>query len=294
MKLKTIAWGGVLAASLSLGITGLADGSALAWDHGVFSSTLTASKPYSSAAGQAGSSTPQLVVGSGGPNPAGFDKCSYLSESQMSELWSTGNYGWVGVYAGGQDAYCQNFPSASWFNTIESQGWFVEPIWVGPQSQCSGYSAFSNNPSTAYSQGEQQAHLAYTALQDEGFDVSGGGVPIVYDLEKFAPNGTGCQVAAEQFIKGWDATLPRQLPGVYGSAGSSYITNLTGAPAPAFIWGAAWGTGSNPAYIPPIPNGDWNNNQRLKQYQGNVSIAVGGGSAVVDLDEADGPLYSNY
>jgi hypothetical protein len=57
MKLKTIAWG-VPAASLSLGITGLADGSALAWDHGVFSSTLTASKPYSSAAGQAGSSAP--------------------------------------------------------------------------------------------------------------------------------------------------------------------------------------------------------------------------------------------
>jgi hypothetical protein len=74
------------------------------------------------------------------------------------------------------------------------------------------------------------------------------------------------------------------------SAGGSFIANLAGAPAPAFIWGSDWGTGSNPAYLPPIPNGDWNNNQRLKQYQGNVSIPVGGGSAVVDLDEADGPL----
>jgi len=291
----------VLAASLSLGITGLADGSALAWDHGALSTTLTASNPYPTAADQAGSLTPQYVVGSGGPNPAGFDKCSPLTEPQMSELWSTGHYGWVGVYVGGQDAYCQDFPHAGWFNTIESQGWYVEPIWVGPQSQCSGYSAFSNNPSTAYSQGQQQAHLAYTALQEDGFDVSGGEVPVVYDLERFKPRTIGCRLAAEQFIKGWDATLPRQLPGVYGSVGSSnrsakssFIQNLTGAPAPAFIWGADWNTTPNTADLLPIPNGDWNNSQRLKQYQGNVSISVSGGPEMVDLDEADGPLYSNY
>jgi len=299
MKLGTLVRGGVLAL-VSLGMIGLMDASSSQHTSiiGKGTETLTSAESYAT---PASSDSPSGVVGPGGVNPYGFDRCSHTKLSTMQQLKP--NFGWIGIYIGGGDAGCPDaFPTESWIDTVISAGWYVEPIWVGPQSTCSRYGPEKisvdsyNNYQTAYSQGQNSAHHAYTALLNDGFSVADGGVPIVDDIESLTSNSLACDAAEEAFVRGWDATLPRQLPAVYGSSGGSYLANLTGSPAPAFIWGANYNTNNpDPSDLPPIPSQDWDNNQRIKQYdksssmnnaclQGNVSFSF-------DCDYEDAPLY---
>jgi hypothetical protein len=255
----------------------------------------------------------------------GFDSATNISVTQMQYLWNQG-YRWVGVYMGGQNngGYVH---SAAWFNAVEAQGWFVEPIWVGLQSSNSncGCTAFSNDANTAYYQGQNSAHNFWWKLDNTGFNVGAGGVPMVVDIEAFMSktvNGITTyassqqQNAAKAYVDGFCAEIGRQYCGVYGS---TYESNITGFATkatnvssymaiPGFIWGATYtqtSTGAyldNPAYMPPIPNGDWSNGtQRLMQYQGGHSVYVGSYNTAsksyyvnIDSDTADGPIYSNY
>ena len=141
---------------------------------------------------------------------------------------------------------------------------------------------------------------AYYALQQLSTDDGANnavGTPIIFDLDT-AGNGT-CQAAVNAFIQGWVNYLneyPAEIPGVYGSVCGSNLSALaTLSPAPSFIWGSDPDNNPNTAVLDDgpngcggVPNGDWTNQQRLKQYVVQVqSPPYGGVSLLIDEDCAN-------
>ncbi|MCL5973327.1 MAG: FtsK/SpoIIIE domain-containing protein [Actinobacteria bacterium] len=102
-----------------------------------------------------------------------------------------------------------------------------------------------------------------------------------YNTSKSLP----CDATEEAFVRGWDATLQRQLPAVYGSSDTSYIANLTGAPAPPFTWGTDYGNKPDPSDLSRIPSWDYINNQCTTQDSYTCS------KAGIVLDYGDAPVY---
>ena len=229
----------------------------------------------------------------------GFDSCQAPTVTQLSTWIADSPYYWIGVYYAGANRSCSNANVTSgWANTVISQGWGIEPIYAGLQDPCwtGGSLDFSSNTATAFSQGETQAASAESGLQGIGMSTStAGNDTVAFDMEGYAST-SACLAAEVSFVKGWDTTLaasPSQVHGIYGSTDSSYLSSLTGSPAPNFIWGALHETppDSNTADMPPVPAGDWDNNDRLKQYTGTHTETYGGVPLSIDNDNADGPVY---
>ncbi len=239
-----------------------------------------------------GASVRALSSGNGTNTETGFDRCGLPSTSEMSYLWANSPYWWYGVYIGGvtgQAVGC-TFPSSSWLNTVHNQGWNFEFIWDGLQAPNSGNSnTFSTNPSSAYSQGNQQATLAYGALLSDGLSNNAANTVLVDDLEAYEHSGYPYQSAVNSFISGWDyqLSLPTaQTYGVYGSScGSNLAALASSSPVPDFIWGASWDGNPATSALPCVPSGYWVDHQRLKQYDHLVSPY----GIVVDEDCANGP-----
>ncbi len=243
--------------------------------------------------------TPASAISNGSAvsTTQGFDRCELPSVSNMQTWWNDSPYFWYNVYIGGDEAGCPPGNIGSWLNQVNGQGWNFEYTWVGPQPPCStGYTnTFSSDPATAYNQGEAQAGDAWNQLQSDGVANSAVNTPVIYDLET-AGNGT-CQGAINSFIQGWVNSLntsPAQVPGVYGSiCGSNLAALATLNPPPYFIWGADWDNNPNTAVLDDgpggcgVPNGDWVSQQRLKQYNGDVSQNYGGVTMTVDEDCAN-------
>jgi len=239
-----------------------------------------------------------LPGGSGISESKGFDSCQDPTASQMQAFWNGTPYWWLGTYIGGVLMLCsQPNLSASWLNTVNGQGWGFEFIWVGPQPPCTGYRVrFSNDPTTAYNQGKQEAANAWNMLTGT-LGVTNGALDtaLVYDLES-APSS--CQTATNKFISGWDYQLhltPAQKAGVYGSVCGANLNALTGAgPVPDFVWGAWYNGNPSTSNLDGggcgVANGNWVNHQRLKQYTNTHNETWNGVTLSVDNDCANGPV----
>jgi hypothetical protein len=223
----------------------------------------------------------------------GFDRCGLPSTSEMQYLWLNTPWWWYGVYIGGitaQQVGC-TFPSASWLNTVNNQGWAFEFLWDGLQAPNSGNSnPFSTNPSTAYSQGQQMAVDAFnTLVYTDGVANSAANTVVVDDLESYEYSGYPYQSAVNSFISGWDQQLSLPTAQTYGVYGSSCGSNLAAlasiSPVPEFIWGAYYDGNPSTSDLLCVPSGSWVSHQRLKQYNRNVSPY----GIVVDEDCANGP-----
>lgn len=238
-----------------------------------------------------------LSNGSGTAETKGFDTCQDPTQSQMQAFWNGTPYYWLGTYIGGALMGCsQPNLSATWLNNVRNQGWNFEFIWVGPQPPCSGYRVtFSSNPSTAYSQGQNEAISAYDQLLNLGVTNNALNTALVYDLET-APSS--CQSATNSFIQGWIDQLhvsPAQVAGVYGSVCGSSLQSYAGlSHPPNFIWGAYYDGNPSTSDLSAggcgVPSGDWTNHQRLKQYNNSHNETWNGVTLSVDDDCANGPV----
>jgi len=238
-----------------------------------------------------------LSNGSGTIETKGFDTCQDPTEGQMQAFWNGTPYWWLGTYIGGSEMGCsQPNLNATWLNDVRNQGWNFEFIWVGPQSPCTSYRyTFSSNPSTAYTQGQNEASSAWTTLTNLGITNGALHTAIVYDLES---SPSGCQSATNSFIQGWINELhisPAQVAGVYGSVcGSSLQSYASLNPPPDFIWGAYYDGNSSTSDLWAgscgVPSGDWVYHQRLKQYNNTHYETWNGVTLSVDDDCANGPV----
>jgi hypothetical protein len=185
--------------------------------------------------------------------------------------------------------------SSGYLNTVNSQGWSFEFIWVGPQAPGTGYAhQFSSTPSTAYTQGQNEASSAYNKLLSLGIGNSAANTAIVYDLDAV---NTTYQSAVNSFISGWINILhisPAQKAGVYGSVCGSNLNALRNlSPYPDFIWGAYYNGNPSTSNLYTgtcgVTSGNWINHQRLKQYNNTHNETWGGVTLSVDDDCANGP-----
>ncbi|MEO8926899.1 MAG: glycoside hydrolase domain-containing protein [Caulobacteraceae bacterium] len=231
---------------------------------------------------RAGSTT----LGSG----EGFDACS-PSVSGLSTWFKNSPYRYVNVYIGGTNAYCpQPGLTTAWVNTVVGQGWGLIPTWVGLQAPCTssgGSTRFSTNPTKAASQGAAEARSATAKMASIGLS----GTIVYYDLEYY--NDTrSCAAATKAFLNAWVQGLHGQgyTAGVYGSPTNANADWLGLANLPDDVWMALWNGNAGVFHLPPLPNSDWANHQRIHQYQGNVNQTFGGVRYNIDQDFLDGPV----
>lgn len=231
----------------------------------------------------------------------GFDTCSAPHEYIMDAWWPASPYYYMGLYIGGVNEGCsQSNLSASWVNhtAYTTDGWGFWLIWAGLQSQCDDSYApyhFSNDTSTAYSQGVSSADAARDAANNLGFNSTPQYNVIYFDLEAFNTSDSTCLAAAESFISGWDTELDTNTNYSGGMYGSTCGTDLQAfaslVDSPSAIAPAYWESSANIYDLPCLGNGVWNNYQRIHQWWGNQSRTYGGYTInPVDGDCAHGQI----
>jgi len=224
----------------------------------------------------------------------GFDKCEIPTLSQLQTWWSSSPYRAVNLYIGGSARACANSAlTNSYVAQMSAQGWTFIPTWVGPQAACSGYaSKMSSDPATAYNQGVGEANSAADVASNLGLSNS----VLYYDLEGYDTTNQACRDAAKSFISGWSAQVRARgyQAGVYGSACASALNDFISiSNVPNVIWPAHWiyssyNSGATVWSVACIPDANWSNHQRIRQYAGGHNEAWGGLTLNIDSNALDG------
>jgi hypothetical protein len=229
----------------------------------------------------------------------GFDTTAAPPTADMTSWWTTTPYSGLGVYIGGEN-YRGTPPGHDYLANIMTTGYAVWLYWVGPQSACAtqgGLAAFSNNASTAQSQGEAEANAAVSKAESIGF----ANLYIVYDLESFNTGNSACVTAAASFVNGFEYqvhTVDGKHGAIYGSSCASDLDNYVNhSNVPEAIFPADAGF-SDFATTPIqcVANTHWDHNQRVHQWSINTRTRFlsgdSGPSIVLDEDCGDGPAQS--
>ncbi len=165
------------------------------------------------------------------------------------------------------------------------------PIWVGPQV-CPNYTGETLIPtSNAYQAGVDEGANTSNMMNLDGLQGPGA-----YDLEPFVNDCSYNMSDVESFISGWDANLKANgfYPVLYGSTGASDLTQFASiSSVPDAIYGADWDGVSNVDDLSPVPSGYWVNNQRYKQFQGNVYETYDAATIRVDNDCAGSLVWTD-
>ena len=173
-------------------------------------------------------------------------------------------------------------------------GWSLLPLYVGLQAPCNNYAAISSK--NAVLQGTQAAD---TAIGDAASFGLGKGSPIYFDMESYNNGNSSCKSTVLRFLDAWTKEVHAKgyVSGVYSSA-STGVTDLASAPTvnghamnePDALWFALWDKKNNLSGTPYLLASDRWATDRVKQYQGNQNIKVGGYSLNIDADWVGGAV----
>jgi photosystem II stability/assembly factor-like uncharacterized protein len=240
----------------------------------------------------------------------GFDACTPATLPQLADWFTTSPYRAANLYIGGSalPSFCTR-PTADYVTQGWQLGWKFIPTWSGPQSACFQYTdgshgTMSNDPTTAYNQGVDEADWASDAAANIGLSAPGRGTVIYYDIEGYRNTGSDeCRNAAKSFVAGWTSKMHARgnLAGVYGGTWGSYLSDFaTIANVPDVVWPAEWY--NTPSYRPGetvwdliynFPNTLFANHQRVYQYAGGHNETYGSSTLNIDCDTIDGVLAAN-
>lgn len=216
----------------------------------------------------------------------GFDTCAAPSTNQMADLRTllAPNNEFIGIYTGGVTRGCaQPNLNASWVSTERAAGWDFIVLWTGYQDPCfagPGPTAFSISPSSAFTQGTESAANAIAANGGLGFGPSG---VFALDIEGYTSGPyvsmfglANCEAAALAYQAGFDQTVSQSYYSeTYGSSEDSDMSQYAdGYPSPGqnipthiFFGEGNDQNNTNSAYI---PSSEWNDGQRIHQYNLNI------------------------
>ncbi len=220
----------------------------------------------------------------------GFDTCEDPSSAQL-QAWLASTYRGVGVYIGGANMGCsQPNLNAAYVSQAVAEGWYLIPTYVGLQAPGNSCGCAAITPSQAAAQGAAAAEDAVSDAEAVGI---GAGSPIYDDMEAYSTGGSHTTTVLT-FLSAWTNELHAlgYLSGVYSSSDSGIhdLVAANGDPSytmPDDIWIADW-NGEQTTADGSVPSGDWNDNQRLHQYEGGHDETWGGVKLDVDSDEVDG------
>lgn len=246
----------------------------------------------------------------------GFDNTFVYNATTMSDLWTVTPYFDLGLYLPGaaNKATDQTLKSlgSTWVSTIQTQGWGLIPLWVGPQPDASCIlgrtfkSTINLNTTTAQAQGSTEALSAIAAAIALG--LGGTNQPIYVDIENY--NSTACGASIRAFLAGWISQIHTGdgthsytwRAGVYGNPGpaTSDFSQLSPLPDDVFIAKApsnapvnltTWGL--SPLCDPFIgtPSCDtWAHDQRIHQLTQDRAEIWGAASINLDNDIEDAEI----
>ena len=223
---------------------------------------------------------------------AGFDTCTAPSLNAM-KAWKS-RYSAIGIYIGGQNMACDyGNLSSSWVRSTHSMGWSLLPLYVGLQAPCNNFADISSTKAVA--QGTQAADTAVGDAANLGL---GKGSPVYYDMESYNNSNSSCRSTVLQFLDAWTKEVHARgyFSGVYSSA-SSGVSDLVAAGSvnghlmnkPDAMWFALWDKNSNLTGTPYLPAAEWTSD-RVKQFQGNQTIKIGGYTLNIDADRVGGAV----
>jgi hypothetical protein len=225
-----------------------------------------------------------------------FDACSAPPLTTM-QIWRTASpYQGVGTYIGGVSRSCaQPNLNATWVTAVSLLGWRIIPIYVGYQAPCIGRpNVMTFTDVTADTLGTDDA--ADAVLQAQALGILPGSA-IYGDMEHYVPADPTCRAAVLTYVSAWTKELHRQgyLAGVYAnlSSGAEHLSEAYVAPdyaRPDVLWMARWDGIPSLTDWPGIPNVQWSNHQRGKQYRGDHEEAYGGVKLNLDSNRFDAPV----
>ena len=258
--------------------------------------------------------TPQVAAGTVVSENAGLDIACAPSQTQMQTWWTNSPYYDIGIYLGGCDVYCvspngQNTCAANWTasssktvdtnltpawaTSVTNMGWGLLPLWVGPQAPCvgAGFWYISSDPEST---GAYQADLAIA--QAKWLGITSG--IVYYDMEGYTPDGGSCSNAVKTFLESWTTELHANnfLSGVYSGENDFETDIVNTSPLPDVAWVAAWDSNTTVWNLGPLPNTDWENNQRIHQWNSESGGETWGGTTLggFDQDTVDAAVIGNW
>ncbi len=225
-----------------------------------------------------------------------FDTCAAPTVATMQAWKIASPYQGVGVYIGGVSRSCaQPNLTASWVTASSLQGWRIIPIYVGYQAPCTRRSNTTKFTSiSAATLGIADA--ADAVLQAQALGMLPGSA-IYGDMEHYTAGDSACRAAVLTYVSAWTKELHRlgYLAGIYAnmSSGARHLSEAYASPAyarPDALWLARWNNDPALTGWPSIPNTQWSNHQRGKQYRGDHDETYGGVTINIDSDHFDAPV----
>ena len=225
-----------------------------------------------------------------------LDACTAPSLT-TTEAWKVASpYRGVGVYIGGASRSC-NQPNLTpiWVTAVSLQGWRVIPIYVGHQAPCvSRPHAARFSTTTAATLGTADA--ADAVVQAQALGILPGSA-IYGDLEHYSSTDVACRAAVLTYVSAWTQELHRQgyLAGMYTnlSSGARHLSEAYASTAYARVdalWIARWDSSTSLTGWAGIPDTQWANHQRAKQYQGDHDETYGQVKINIDSNRFDAPV----
>jgi uncharacterized protein YraI len=223
-----------------------------------------------------------------------FDACAAPSLPSM-QTWTSSPYDGVGIYIGGVNRSCsQPNLNPAWVTEVSLQGWRIIPIYVGHQAPCTRRNAVEFTTTTARLLGTADAADAVSKAQPLGILP---GSAIYGDMEHYSASDAPCRAAVLSYVSAWTKQLHQlgYLSGMYANltSGAKHLSEAYISPAyarPDAIWIARWDANSTLTGWAGIPNAQWPNHQRGKQYQGDHDETHGGVKINIDSNRFDAPV----
>lgn len=224
-----------------------------------------------------------------------FDTCTAPALASI-QAWDASPYRAVGVYIAGVNRTCsQPQLTRDWVTAVTAMRWKLLPVYKGLQPPCGGKPTDQKIvPSQAASQGRAAANEAAVAARALGML---RGSAFYNDIENYTSSNQTCRTAVLNYLSAWTRELHRlgYVSGVYANLSSgapdlSAVYNSSSYARPDALWIARYDGNSPLTGWAGIPNQQWANHQRAKQYRGSHNETYGGVTINIDNDNVDAPV----
>ncbi len=223
-----------------------------------------------------------------------FDTCTAPPLAAVA-AWGASPYRAIGVYIGGVNRTCaQPELTASWVTGVSQLKWRLLPVYKGLQAPCGGKPSDEKiTPSKAASQGSAAADDAVASARALRM-LSGSA--LYNDMETYSTADAACRTAVLRYLSGWTREVHKlgYIAGVYAQLASgardlSGVYDSASYARPDALWIARYDADSSLSGWAGVPDDNWAEHQRAKQYRNSHQETYGGVTINIDNDRVDAP-----